>query len=105
MSYTSHVDTFARENLPPGELWPEFIFEQPELDYPDRMNCATELLDRAVDRGWGRRTAIVAADGARWTYTELLARAKLTIERSAIEIEVLHFIAALERQQLIQIER
>ena len=75
MSYTSHVDTFARENLPPRELWPEFIFELPELAYPERMNCATELLDRAVDRGWGPRTAIVAADGVRWTYAELLARA------------------------------
>lgn len=75
MSYTSHVDTFARENLPPRELWPEFIFELPELAYPDRMNCATELLDRAVDRGWGSRTAIVGTDGVRWTYAELLARA------------------------------
>jgi len=75
MSYTSHVDPFARQNLPPRELWPEFIFELPELTYPDRMNCATELLDRAVDRGWGRRVAIVAADGLRWTYAELLARA------------------------------
>jgi 2-aminobenzoate-CoA ligase len=75
MSYTSHVDTFARDNLPPRELWPEFIFELPELIYADRMNCATELLDRAVERGWGSRTAIVAADGARWTYAELLARA------------------------------
>src|SRR6202162_1782485 len=75
MSYTSHVDTFARENLPPRELWPEFIFERPDLAYPERMNCATELLDRAVDRGWGPRTAIIAADGVRWTYAELLARA------------------------------
>jgi 2-aminobenzoate-CoA ligase len=75
MSYTSHVDPFARQNLPPRELWPEFIFELPELAYPDRMNCATELLDRAVDRGWGRRVAIVAADDLRWTYAELLARA------------------------------
>jgi 2-aminobenzoate-CoA ligase len=75
MSYTSHVDTFARENLPPRELWPEFIFELPELAYPERMNCAIELLDRAADRGWGPRTAIVAADGARWTYAELLVRA------------------------------
>jgi 2-aminobenzoate-CoA ligase len=75
VSYTSHVDTFARDNLPPRELWPEFIFELPELAYPERMNCATELLDRAVDRGWGPRIAIVAADGVRWTYAELLARA------------------------------
>jgi 2-aminobenzoate-CoA ligase len=75
MTHTSHVDTFARDNLPPRELWPEFIFELPELAYPERLNCATELLDRAVDRGWGPRTAIVAADGERWTYAGLLARA------------------------------
>jgi len=75
MTYTAHVDTFAKDNLPARELWPEFIFERPELVYPDRMNCATELLDRAVDRGWGPRTAIVAADGTRWNYAELLDRA------------------------------
>ena len=51
MSYTSHTDTFARDNLPPRELWPELIFELPGLDYPERMNCATELLDRAIERG------------------------------------------------------
>jgi len=74
VSYTSHVDSFARENLPLRALWPELIFEPP-LTYPDRMNCATELLDRAVERGWGPRAAIVAADGVRWTYAELLTRA------------------------------
>jgi 2-aminobenzoate-CoA ligase len=37
------------------------------------MNCGVELLDRAVERGWGDRTAIVAMDGSRLTYAELLA--------------------------------
>jgi len=75
MSYTAHVDTFARDNLPPPEAWPEFLFELPELQYPKRMNCATALLDRAIERGWGSRTAIVAPGGSRWTYAELLERA------------------------------
>jgi 2-aminobenzoate-CoA ligase len=75
VTYTSHVDTFARDNLPPRELWPEFVFSLPELVYPERLNCAAELLDRAVERGWGPRTAIVSQEGARWTYAELLARA------------------------------
>ena len=75
MSYTAHVDTFARDNLPPPEAWPEFLFELPELQYPERMNCATALLDRAIERGWGSRTAIVAPGGLRWTYAELLERA------------------------------
>ena len=75
MSYTAHVDTFARDNLPPREAWPELVFELPELQYADRINCATELLDGAVARGWGGRTAIRTPDGLSWTYEELLATA------------------------------
>ena len=48
MSYTAHVDTFARDNLPPRGEWPELLFLLPELQYPERMNCATMLLDRSA---------------------------------------------------------
>ena len=75
MTYTAHVDTFAGDNLPPREQWPEFLFELPELQYPPRLNCATLLLGRAVERGWGDRIAIVAPGGLRWTYAELNDRA------------------------------
>jgi 2-aminobenzoate-CoA ligase len=74
MSYTAHVDTFARDHLPPRELWPELVFELPELDYPSRMNAAIELVDRAPGRGWGERTAIVAPSGVAWSYAELAGR-------------------------------
>lgn len=36
---SAHVDTFARDHLPPRDLWPEFIFKRPELQYPERLNC------------------------------------------------------------------
>ena len=75
MNYTAHVDTFARDNLPPRGEWPEFLFELPELQYPQRLNCATLLLDRALERGWSGRTAIVAPGGLRWTYADLSERA------------------------------
>ncbi len=75
MMRSAHVDTFAADHLPPREEWPALIFELPELSYPEQTNCATELLDRAIERGWGERTAIVAPGGLRWTYAELLARA------------------------------
>src|SRR5260221_12645517 len=68
---SAHVDTYARDNLPPREAWPEFIFELPELAYPDRLNCATALLDDALARGWGGPTAIRAPAGLHWTYAEL----------------------------------
>ncbi|HSA56097.1 MAG TPA: AMP-binding protein [Gemmatimonadaceae bacterium] len=71
----AHRDTFTRDALPPPELWPEMSYTGvPELAYPDRLNCATELLDGAIARGWGDRVAFRFADGA-WTYAELLQRA------------------------------
>jgi len=75
MNGTAHVDTFAREHLPPPDQWPDLIFELPELAFPARMNAATELLDHAVERGWGERAAILAPGGLRWTFADLQARA------------------------------
>ena len=75
MSHTAHLDTFANDNLPPRDLWPELVFDLPQLRYPERLNCGTTLLDRAVERGWGARRAIVAPDGSTWTYAQLLDRA------------------------------
>lgn len=68
--YTAHVDTFARDRLPPRELWPEFRFDLPELQYPNRINCGQVLLDDVIATGQGHRTAIYSA-AASWTYEEL----------------------------------
>ena len=73
MSYTAHLDSFARDNLPPRSLWPELAFELPELQYPARMNCATELLDKPVTRGHGHRVALRSPDGE-CTYTQLFTQ-------------------------------
>ncbi|HQR10164.1 MAG TPA: AMP-binding protein [Casimicrobiaceae bacterium] len=75
MSHTAHIDTFARDHLPPRHEWPEFIFELPALRYPERLNAATELLTRALDRGWGDRAAIRSPAGVRWSYADLDAQA------------------------------
>ncbi|MDR0213350.1 MAG: benzoate-CoA ligase family protein [Comamonas sp.] len=74
MSYTAHIDTFAFDNLPPAELQPEYVFELPELQFPERLNCAAELLDRHVEEGRGDRLCI-QAEGLRWTYAELQDKA------------------------------
>ena len=42
---TAHVDTFARDDLPPRDAWPDLIFTLPELQYPERLNAAAALLD------------------------------------------------------------
>ena len=70
---SAHVDTFARDNLPPRDQWPMMSYVAlPELAYPLRLNCAVELLDRVVDRGDGDRTVFVFP-GGRWSYRELQA--------------------------------
>jgi 2-aminobenzoate-CoA ligase len=71
---TAHRDLFARAHLPPRAAWPEFIFELPELQFPEQMNCASILLDRQVDAGHGDRPCI-RAPGLTWTYRDLLAHA------------------------------
>jgi 2-aminobenzoate-CoA ligase len=76
MSRTAHVDTFARDRLPPPELQPEFVFDRPELQFPPRLNCAAELLDRRVAQGDGARLCIQAPGGLRWTYADLQEQAK-----------------------------
>ena len=71
MAGSAHIDTFARDRLPARELQPEFLFELPELQFPEHLNCATELLDRHVEAGRGARACVSAPGGPRWTYAEL----------------------------------
>jgi 2-aminobenzoate-CoA ligase len=68
---SAHVDTFARDHLPPRDQWPEFLFTLPELQYPETLNSAAELLDATVARGLGERPAIVTPQ-RRLSYAELL---------------------------------
>jgi 2-aminobenzoate-CoA ligase len=67
---SAHVDTFARDNLPPFSQWPDLRLERPEFQYPERMNAAIELTDRNVERGFGDRIALIG-NGRRRTYKEL----------------------------------
>ena len=70
MAETAHVDTFARDNLPPRSLWPELLFDRPEFRYPERLNCAVAFLDRWVDEGRGDELCLVAP-GRELTYAQL----------------------------------
>jgi 2-aminobenzoate-CoA ligase len=69
---SAHVDTFCRDNLPPPESWPELIFELPEVRYPERLNCAHELLDAVIARHGGDRRCLLTPQGDVWSYADLL---------------------------------
>jgi 2-aminobenzoate-CoA ligase len=71
-TFSAHVDRFAEEHLPARELWPVLEFTLPELQYSAQLNCATELLDRNIERGHGNRT-VFHFPGGQWTYDDLLA--------------------------------
>ena len=70
---TAHRDRFAARHLPPRELWPVFDYDSlPELRaYPDRMNCAAELLDNMAASGHHDRP-VLHLDETSWTYGQLL---------------------------------
>ena len=78
MATSAYVDTFARNNLPPPQALPEFIFEGPDLQLPARLNVAAELLDRWIEQGQGGRIALIGERDGKpfsWTYAELHERA------------------------------
>ncbi|WP_378740345.1 AMP-binding protein [Nocardia brasiliensis] len=72
---SAHIDTFARDNLPPPEQWPDLVFDRPELRFPAQLNCAGELLDGQLSNGNGDRPCVRAPGGPQWTYADLYERA------------------------------
>jgi 2-aminobenzoate-CoA ligase len=73
MTPSAHLDTFARDNLPPRTQWPDFLFGLSELNYPDRMNCVVELLDRRIAAGDGDRPCLISP-GETISYRQLAER-------------------------------
>ena len=70
---SAHVDTFAFEQLPPPEQWPDLLFDLPELQYPERLNCASAFLEDIAVKGFTDKVAIRSATTV-WTYAELCAK-------------------------------
>src|SRR5882757_1865692 len=71
---SAHVDTFCAASLPPKELWPDLNFSGTPGCNAERINIATELLDKIVASGSAERIAYYHASG-NWSYRELLERA------------------------------
>ena len=74
MQASGHIDSFTRDHLPPQGQWPDFRFDLADLDYPDRMNCGAELLDKNIENGLGDQVAIYSK-ARTLTYAELLKEA------------------------------
>lgn len=63
-------DTFAKDSLPQKAIWPNLINIP---NYPENLNCAEELLDKAVQNGLGDKAVIYSLKET-LTYKELLSQ-------------------------------
>ena len=68
--YTAHVDSFARDRMPPVALRPWINREPPQFAYPKILNCAVELLDRTSNPGHADRPALHSLRQT-WSYRHL----------------------------------
>lgn len=75
LSPSGYTDTFARDHLPPAGQWPVLEFTTEPLQYPQRLNAAADLIDRAVTVFGPDRPALRTPDGETWSYGELRRRA------------------------------
>ncbi len=73
MIRSAHIDTFARDHLPPREQWPEFLFDLPDVRYPERLNCVTAFLDDWLAAGHGERHCLISP-AERLSYAALAER-------------------------------
>jgi 2-aminobenzoate-CoA ligase len=73
MIRSAHIDTFARDHLPPAKQWPDFLFKLPELQYPERSNCVSTFVDDWIAAGHGDRECLIAP-GERLSYAGLAER-------------------------------
>ncbi|MBI5120483.1 MAG: AMP-binding protein [Rhodospirillales bacterium] len=73
---SGHRDLFVRERLPAPELMPQFDFSAPHLQgWPDRMNAAAQLVDRACELGYAGQPATIW-DGVVWSFAHLRERSE-----------------------------
>ncbi len=77
---SAHIDSFARNRLPPQDLWPQMDFSVlPTLAaYPDRFNAAEVFVDARVAAGDGDRVCLIFEDEI-WSYRRL----QETVDRMA----------------------
>jgi len=60
------------------------------FEFPDRFNAAYDLLDSALERGWGERIALRATDGANVSYAQVAQSANRVgnaLRELGVEIE------------------
>lgn len=87
MGATAHIDRFVLDHLPPKDQQPDFVFDRPELAYPDRLNAGVELLRRAIEAAGPDGRALIDFDHEfSWSRVDLISSrmAKVLVEQMGL---------------------
>ena len=69
-----YEDNFAHDHLPSLDLQPDYIFDLPQFQQPEMLNCVARLLDFHIESGHGNAICLRTFDTT-WTYQQLFEKA------------------------------
>jgi 2-aminobenzoate-CoA ligase len=69
-----YEDNFAHDSLPSPDLQPDYIFNLPQFQQPDMLNCVGRLLDYHIKNGHGDAVCIQTFN-EKWSYNDLYEKA------------------------------
>lgn len=65
-----YEDNFAHIHLPSEDLQPDYIWNHPDFEFPEDLNCVDKLLDNHIKEGRGNAIAIQTFTEI-WTFQDL----------------------------------
>lgn len=69
-----YQDNFAHDNLPSVDLQPDYLYDLPQFQHPEMLNCVERLLDNHIKNGNGDAICIRTFEET-WTYKDLFEKA------------------------------
>jgi 2-aminobenzoate-CoA ligase len=69
-----YADNFAHDHLPALELQPYYIYDLPQFQQPEMLNCVERLLDYHIASGRGNAICLRTSETT-WTYQQLYEKA------------------------------
>ncbi len=70
---TAQTDRFVHDRLPPPDQCAQMRYDLPELQLPDQLNAAVELLDKAAYKGFADRP-LLRSNAVTFTYAQARER-------------------------------
>jgi 2-aminobenzoate-CoA ligase len=69
-----YEDNFAHDHLPSLALQPDYIYDLPQFQQPEMLNCVARLLDYHIESGHGNNICLRTFETT-WTYQQLFEKA------------------------------